>query len=223
MKRAGRGIPNDVAKAVKEALTKYPELVRQIPPSTILYRSQPSKYDDKPTNYKPDSDTRYADPGQEIGVCYLGCSERVAIAESFQPGQGTDNQAVPLTKLDTSSLHRLKPARILKMVDVAALANRTTNHKIRDLVQAKGQGAEGYELTREFSHACMQQGDEIDGLIYPSAVYTVAGSMEACNLVLFERRGVQVEPIDYTPVTEVVLSNDETAEEFLESLGVVLV
>lgn len=223
MNETGTKKNNDVAKPVGETLTKYPELVKKILLDTELYRAQPSKYDDNPINYKSDSDTRYADPDHKVGVYYLGCSDKVAVAESFQPGQGVDNQAVPLKKLDTSSLHRLKPARILNVVDVAGLANRTMSHKLRDLVQARGQGDEGYELTRNFSQACMQHSEEIDGLLYPSAVFSVTGSMEGCNLVLFDGRGTQVEPVDHKPVAGAVLSGGETTEEFLESLGVVLV
>jgi hypothetical protein len=221
MSGAGKKKSNDVAKQVSETLKKYPDLVQEI--EIPLYRTQPSKYDANPINYKADSDTRYADPDQEIGVFYLGCSDKVAVAESFQPGQGVDNQAVPVSKLDTSSLHQLKPLRPLNLVDVAGLANRSTNHKLRDLVEAKGQGAEGYELTREFSQACMQQGKTIDGLLYYSAVYSVTGSMDGCNVVLFDGRGPQVEPVDFKPVAGAVLSGDETTEDFLESLGVVLV
>ncbi len=222
MSKAVKKSENDVAKDVEDTLTKYPRLVKQIPEGTILHRVQPSKYDSNPINYRPDSDTRYADPDQQVGVYYLGFSEEVAVAESFQPGQGTDNQPVRLSRLEQSSLHQLKTARTLNVVDVAGLANRATHHKLRDIVQAKGQGKEGYTLPRQLSQACMQQGTEIDGLLYPSAVYTVTGSMDGCNLVLFEGRDTQVEPIDYKPVTEVEFSNGETPVEFLDSLGVPL-
>lgn len=213
---------NDVPKQAVETLTKYPELVREIAAGVILHRKQPSEHDANPVHYKPDSDTRYADPEQKVGVMYLGFSKEVALAESFQAGQGVDDQPVTLSALEMSSLHQLKTARILNVVDVAGLANRATHHKLRDIVQAKGQGKEGYALTRQFSQACMQLGKEIDGLLYPSAVYSVTGSMDGCNLVLFAERGTQVEPIDYTPVTKVILSNGETAIEFLDSLGVSL-
>lgn len=213
---------NDVVKQVVDTLKKYPELVRQIPEGTVLHRIQGSKYDADPINYKPDSDTRYADPEQQVGVYYVGFSQEVAVAESFQPGQGVDDQPVRYSKLAQSSLHQLKAARILNVVDVAGLTNRATHHKIRDIVQAKGQGKEGYALTRQISQACMLQGKDIDGLLYQSAVYTVTGSMDGCNLVLFAERDTQVESIDYKPVTEVKLSNGETPTEFLDSLGVAL-
>lgn len=222
MKTAGKKRKNDVAKPVAETLDRYPELFRQIPKETLLHRTQPSEYDANPIYYKPDSDTRYADPDQQTGVIYLGLSAEVAVAESFQPGQGVDDQAVSLSKLKQSSMHKLKAARDLNVVDVAALANRATHHKIRDLVQAKGQGREGYALTQEISHACMHMGKKIDGLLYPSSVYTVTGSMDGCNLVLFAERDTQLEPIDYKPVLEVELSNGETSVEFLDSLGVAL-
>ena len=222
MNAAVKKYENDVVKQVVDTLKKYPELVRQIPEGTVLHRIQGSKHDANPINYKPDSDTRYADPDQQVGVYYVGFSQEVAVAESFQPGQGVDDQPVRHSKLEQSSLHQLKAARILNVVDVAGLTNRATHHKIRDIVQAKGQGKEWYALTRQISQACMLQGKEIDGLLYQSAVYTVTGSMDGCNLVLFAERGTQVEPIDYKPVTEVELSNGETPVEFLDSLGVAL-
>ncbi|MCA4962123.1 RES family NAD+ phosphorylase [Pseudomonas sp. Y24-6] len=213
---------SDVPNQAAETLTKYPELVREIASDVILHRKQPSEHDDSPVYYNPDSDTRYSDPEKKVGVMYLGFSKEVALAESFQAGQGVDDQPVTLSALESSSLHQLKPARILNVVDVAGLANRATHHKLRDIVQAKGQGKEGYALTQEFSGACMQLGMKIDGILYPSAVYSVTGTMDGCNLVLFAGRGTQVEPIDHIPVTKVVLSNGETAIEFLDSLGVAL-
>ncbi|BBH47961.1 RES family NAD+ phosphorylase [Pseudomonas sp. KU43P] len=212
---------NDVAGPVLETLRKYPDLIRQIAAGTALHRVQPSRYDDNPVNYRADSDTRYADPAKQIGVYYLGFTAAVAVAETFQPGQGVDDQPVRLSRLEASSLHQLKAARTLKVVDVAALANRATHHKVRDIVQAKGQGRQGYALTQKFSQACMHQG-EIDGLLYQSAVYTVTGTMEGCNLVLFEGRPTQVNAINHQRVMEAVLSNGETAVEFLDSLGVAL-
>lgn len=130
---------------------------------------------------------------------------------------------MPQALLDSSSIHRYETVRTLKVVDVGVLANRTTNNKLRDLVQARGQGAEGYKLTRDLSRMCMQEDEKIDGLLYLSAVYSVSGSMVSCNLVLFDKRETQVKPIDYKPVAGVVFSDGETTEEFLESLGVVLV
>lgn len=211
------------ADTLAEHLSRHKDLTRTIPKDTELHRTQPSKYDATPINYKTDSDTRYADPEQKTGVFYLGFSEKVAIAESFQSGQGVDNQAVLQAVLDASSLHRYTTTRPLNLVDVGVLANRITNDKLRDLVQAKGQGAQGYKLTRALSQMCMQQGKQIDGLLYPSAVYSVSGSMVSCNLVLFSGRGTQVAPVDYKPVAGALLSDDETSEEFLESLGIVLV
>ncbi|MFJ4155795.1 RES domain-containing protein [Pseudomonas sp. NPDC089752] len=147
----------EIAGQVLEALNKYPELIRRILTDTSLHRVQPSRYDANPINYRADSDTRYADPAKRIGVYYLGFTEEVAVAESFQPGQGVDDQAVRLSYLEQTSLHLLKAARDLQVVDVAALANRATHHKLRDIVQAKGQGRLGYALTQQFSQACMQR------------------------------------------------------------------
>jgi len=63
---------------------------------------------------------------------------------------------------------------------------------------------------------------EIDGLLYQSAVYTVTGSMNGCNVVLFEGRTLQVLAMSHRLVVEAVLSNGQTAIEFLDSLGVAL-
>jgi len=63
---------------------------------------------------------------------------------------------------------------------------------------------------------------EIDGLLYQSAVYTVTGSMNGCNVVLFEGRTLQVLAMSHRLVLEAVLSNGQTAIEFLDSLGVAL-
>jgi len=212
---------NEVAGPVLETLEKYPDLVRKIPAGTLLHRVQPSRYDDNPINYRADSDTRYADPAKQVGVYYLGFTEEVAVAETFQAGQGVDDQPVRLSQLEAASLHQLKAARKLNVVDVAALANRATHHKVRDIVQAKGQGRQGYALTQKLSQVCMHRG-EIDGLLYQSAVYTVTGSMNGCNLVLFEGRPTQVKAVSHRLVIEAVLSNGETAVEFLDSLGIAL-
>ena len=210
---------SQIADQVQEALNKHQALFRLIPAGTFLYRVQPSRHDANPVNYRADSDTRYADPARQVGVYYLGFTEEVAIAESFQPGQGIDGQPVRLSHLEQTSLHLLKTARELCVVDVAALANRTTHHKIRDIVQAKGQGREGYALTQEISQACMHH-RSVDGLLYQSAVYTITGSMKGCNVVLFEGRSKQVEAISHQPVMAAVLANGETVIEFLDSLGV---
>jgi len=212
---------SEIADQVLDALNKYPELLRQLSADIFLYRIQPSRYDANPVNYRADSDTRYADPAKQVGVYYLGFSEEVAVAESFQPGQGIDDQPVRLSQLEQTSLHLLKTARKLCVVDVAALANRATHHKIRDIVQAKGQGREGYALTQKISQACMHH-DRVDGLLYQSAVYTVTGSMQGCNVVLFEGRSKQVKAISHQPVMAAVLAHGETVIEFLDSLGVAL-
>jgi len=212
---------NEITDQVLDALNKYPELLKQLPANTFLHRVQPCRYDANPVNYRADSDTRYADPSKRVGVYYLGCSAEVAVAESFQPGQGVDDQPVRFSQLQQASLHLLKAARKLCLVDVAALANRATHHKIRDIVQAKGQGKEGYALTRKISQVCMSQ-DHVDGLLYLSAVYTVTGAMEGCNIVLFEGRSTQIQAISHQPVSIAVLPNGETVVEFLCSLGVAL-
>lgn len=211
-----------VITQVLDALDNFPFLIKNIPKSALLHRIQDSRYDASPVHYKADSDSRFADPDQKVGVYYLGLSAEVAVAESFQSGHGVDDQAVCLSRLVNSSLHRLKTSRTLRVVDVVGLANRSTNHKLKDLVQAKGQGRQGYSLTRRFSKACMGYGESIDGILYPSAVYTETGTLSGCNIVLFEGRGIQVKPVSHRPLLEVQLSNGQTPLTFLESMGVVL-
>ena len=206
---------------VKEILGNIPNVIRKFPEKTALSRVQPSKYDDEPRNYRKDSDTRFADPDKKVGVFYAEFSDAVAIAESFQPGQGVDNQAVDYSMLEQSSLHQLEMARELKLVDLSKLATRV-GFKLRDVVQAKGQGREGYMPTRALSQACMQYGEEIDGLIYESAVYSSAGTLEGCNVVLFEGRGTQVKPVSHKSLLEVELPTGETVVQLLENLGVIL-
>ncbi|MBB3272245.1 hypothetical protein FHW75_003436 [Pseudomonas sp. OG7] len=67
----------------------------------------------------------------------------------------------------------------------------------------------------------MSQG-QVDGLLYPSAVYSVTGSMDGCNIVLFQGRSIQIEAIRHQAVSLAVLQNGETVVEFLYSLGVAL-
>lgn len=223
MKKSRAENENDVANPVTEKLAKYPEVIRTFSMGTDLYRVQPSEFDASPVHYKADSDTRYAHPQQKTGVCYFGFSEEVAVAESFQSGQGVDNQAVPYSKLEQSSLHLLRTTRDLHLVDVVALANRSTPPlKLRHLVESKGQGKEGYVATRGLSGACMAAEPKVDGLLYPSAVFTVTGSLNGCNIVLFADRGTQVEPISHQLILETELSTGDTALELLESLGVVI-
>lgn len=49
-------------------------------------------------------------------------------------------------KLEQTSLHQLVVVRDLKLVDLPMLAN-LTGLKLRDVVQAKGQGSRGYDST----------------------------------------------------------------------------
>lgn len=222
MKKSRVENENDVNKLVTDTLAKYPDLIQTLSMGTGLFRVQPSEFDESPAHYNADSDTRFAHPQRKIGVCYLGLSDAVAVAESFQSGQGVDNQAVPYSKLEQSSLHLLNASRDLRLVDAAALANRATHQKLRDLVAAKGQGREGYIATQALSGACMAIEPKVDGLLYHSAVYTVTGSLNGCNVVLFADRGTQVEPVSHQPILKAELSTGETALELLESLGEVI-
>ncbi len=213
---------SEVGKLVREVVESHAEATHILPEGTKLYRCQPSRYDENPINYRANSDTRYADPDQKVGVYYLGLSKTVAVAESYQSGQGVDTQAVKLSTLEQSSLHELVTVRPLTLIDVGPLANRAKHLKLRHLVDAKGQGREGYKETRELAKACMELGEDVDGVLYPSAVYTKSGSMASCNVVLFDGRMPQVESVSFEAVLTAKLETDELASEFLAASGVVI-
>lgn len=221
MAKDGKKKGIEVGKLVRETVEKHPEVMHTVPAAELQYRCQSRKYDHNPANYGY-SDSRYAHPDRTVGVLYLGFSKEVALAETFQPGQGSDNQAVAASKLEQSSLHRLETTRPLRVVDAGLLANKATHHRLQDLIQAKGEGSEGYKLTQELSAACMDLGRDVDGILYPSSVYAKTGSLEGCNLVLFDGRGPQVKPVDHEAVMDVELPTGKGAVEFLESQGVVV-
>ncbi|WP_462401805.1 RES family NAD+ phosphorylase [Pseudomonas sp. Marseille-QA0332] len=210
---------DDVNELIVNVITTAPSVLRTIQRDTQLYRVQKSKRDSSPIHYERASDSRYADPAQRIGVKYLAGSDMVAIAESFQ-GDNRDQRSVQASDMAQKSLHCLQAARDLRVVDVTVLAARSTNSPLYAMVKTRYDN--GYELTRQLSHACMQLTD-IDGLIYPSAVLSPAGLFEGCNLVLFENRQAQLRPVHYLPVLEVELSTGETAKELLNALGVTIV
>jgi hypothetical protein len=210
---------NDVTDLVLNALKKNPSIMRTVSEGTELHRVQDATHDASPIHYARVSDTRYADPDQAIGVKYVAGSDVVAIAESFQ-GTGQDQRTVEASLLASKSIHRLKAVRDLKLVDVTVLAARSTKSPLHAMVNSRYD--DGYDLPRQLSQACMQIPD-VDGLIYPSAVLSPAGTFAGCNLVLFEHRPAQVLPLDYQPVLEVELSTGETAKELLDDLGVTLV
>ncbi|MFJ2333643.1 RES domain-containing protein [Pseudomonas helleri] len=120
-----------------------------------------------------------------------------------------------LASLNERSIHRVETTKELKLVDLGALAPRL-GFKTRHVVQARGKEGEGYALPQALSKACMDLG--YDGVVYNSAVYCPAGSLDGTNVVLFEGRGTQVKRISLKPVNTLLLWDRETVAEFLESL-----
>ena len=114
-----------------------------------------------PVFYNRDSDTRYGDPAKEIGVCYVAGSSKVAIAETFQHGPDGPGSSVLMKDIMDRSLHQLKAARPLNVIDVGQLS-AYAGRKLRDIVQAKGQGSEGYDLTQMLSAMSMRYSPEIE-------------------------------------------------------------
>lgn len=202
---------------IKAALSKHPEVIVEIEQGTLVSRVQPTEFDD-PIFYNPNSDTRYGDQKKEIGVCYVAGSSEVAIAETFQHGPDGPGTPVLIKDIEERSLHQLITARPLKVVDVGRLAARA-GKKLRHIVEAKGQGSEGYALTQLVSAVSMRHSDEIDGLIYTSTVFPAAVSLVGCNLVLFGGRETQLVAESAAPLAEVLLVSGETAVEFLVSLS----
>lgn len=172
-------------------------------------------------NSKPDSNSRYAHLFRKVGVLYVALSSELAIAETLQHGQAGPGSPVSVSEIEARSLHQLQTVRPLKLVDVGLLT-AGAGFKPRDVVQAKGQGSEGYLLTQMISTVCMEHSQEIDGLYYGSSVYAPTGSSQGCNVVLFEGRDPQVVAFGAQPLMEAVLPNGSTAIEFLLDLNLVV-
>ncbi|WP_455921437.1 RES family NAD+ phosphorylase [Pseudomonas putida] len=169
--------------------------------------------------YHPGSISRYSDPEQEVGVCYVAGSPEVAIAETFQSGREGHGSPVLVAEIRNASLHRLETARPLKLVDVQRLSSYLGG-KLGAITEARGQGESGYSVTQQLSGICMRSDSEIDGLIYSSVAYGRALSMEGHNLVLFEGRSTQLQAISALPVASVMLPGNITALELLLRLKV---
>ena len=203
---------------IQSVISKHPEVVVEIATNTQLCRVQPTRHKD-PIFYNKDSDSRYGDAYKEIGVCYVAGSSEVAIAETFQHGADGPDSPVLLVEIEERSLHQLKAARPLRVIDVARAA-AFGGRKLRHLVEAKGQGSEGYSLTQTLSAAIMRHEGEFDGLLYTSTVFPAAASMEGCNLVLFGGREIQLKPESSEPLAQAELASGKTAIEFLLDLNV---
>lgn len=204
---------------LKAILESSPVVVRIMPEGTLFARAQDSEHDAEPRFYNKQSDSRFGSADLPVGILYLGFSDTVAVAEVFQPLG--DDTPVAYAKLQQSSLHQLVAVRDLRLIDLPMLAN-LAGLKLRDIVQAKGQGFEGYGPTRALSKLCMECGAQIDGLLYTSSVYSPAGTLEGCNAALFDERGKQVQRVSHQPLLNARLSNGKTAVKHLQDLGVSL-
>jgi hypothetical protein len=214
----GENTKNLNDETIKAIILKHPEVVRVIEEGTLLGRVQPTRHEN-PAFYNTDSDSRYGDLRKEIGVCYVAGSSEVAIAETFQHGAEGPSSPVLLTEIQERSIHQLRAARPLRLIDVARLA-AFGGQKLRQLVEAKGQGSEGYLLTQALSTAIMRDLGMFDGLLYTSAVFPAAASIEGCNLVLFGGRETQLVSISSNPLMDFELASGKTAIEFLLDLNV---
>ena len=210
----------DVEKGVQSALLKHPEVFVEIEEGSPLYRAQATRHKNPIFyNKREDSDSRYRDSTREIGVAYVATIPEVAIAETFQHGVGGPGAPVLMSDIQDTSVYQMAAARKLRLVDVGMANAFIGGRKLRDLVEAKGQGSDGYVLTQALSSAIMRYSEEIDGLLYNSHVFPAAAN-DGWNIVLFERETAQLVPVSSKPLTEVELANGQTAIEFLLDLNV---
>lgn len=218
--KGGKTTQDDVDQLIQSALSDHPLPLSVIDQGKIVFRVQPSDKTD-PVFYNRSSNSRYGDKNQETGVCYVAGSGEVAVAETLQHGRKGPGTRVLQSEIESKSLHQMKTARDLNVVDAARLA-ANSGRKLSDIVASKGQGSKGYTLSQAISAACMKQGLDVDGIIYPSRVYPITGVFEGCNLALFEGRETQLIPDGDTPLVEVELSTGETIGELLIRLKVVV-
>lgn len=204
---------------IQSEIALHPELIVKVDKDFVVSRAQPKEYDADPPFYNPASDSRYGDLLKEIGVWYVAGSREVAIAETFQHGRAGPGNPVLRGEIEGCSLHQLKTARVLKLVNVERLSTYMGG-KLRDLVKAKGQGSEGYLRTQMLSAAIMRLDSKVDGLYYGSTVFPSPGSWDGCNFALFNEGTPQLSPVSILPLPEVLLASDETAIELLVSLKV---
>lgn len=206
----------DVDVGFGSVALKHPEIFTAWKKGARLARTQATRYPN-PMFYNKNSDSRFGDLKKELGVCYVATSNEVAIAETFQHGSGGPGTPVLISDIQRMSVHQFATARRLRLVDVAK-ASAFMGYKLRDLVEAQGQGSEGYLLPQTLSAAIMRHGEDIDGLLYTSQVFPSA-SNDSC-IVLFERKKPQLVLVSSGPLVELELTNGQTAVEFLRDLKV---
>lgn len=205
-------------QAIETAIARHGLPTRHITRATRVYRVQHESFAN-PTHYNRSSDTRYGDPLKAIGVCYVALSDIVAVAETLQHGRAGAASPVLCSEIATLALHELETVRELVVVDAGALA-RNAGKRLKSIVASKGQGSEGYLYTQLLSDVVMRHATQVDGMLYPSQVYPITGSLEGCNLVLFEGRGVQLASMRRQALEALLLSTDETVGEALYRMQV---
>lgn len=200
-------------QSIEAAIATHGLPTRSIGQATRLYRVQHASFD-SPLYYNRHSDTRYGDPQHIIGVCYVALSDIVAVAETLQHGRAGFASPVLRSEIAALALHQMEAVRKIRVVDAGVLA-RNAGKRLKSIVASKGQGSEGYRYTQVLSDVVMRHAAQVDGILYPSQVYPISGSLDGCNLVLFEGRGVQLAAVWRLPLEELLLSTDETVGEAL--------
>ncbi len=205
-------------QALQSALKKHELPTVEVLKGRCFFRLQLSVYT-SPIFYNRDSDSRYGDGKKERGVFYVAGSDVVAVAEALQKGRGGPGTPVLISDLYEQTLHTLKSVRTLNVIDAAALA-RNSGKTLEAIVRHRGQSSEGYRYTQMLSALVMRHCAEVDGLVYPSRAYPISGSINGCNLVLFEGRSTQLVAVNHVPLMDTELSNGETAIELLARIQV---
>lgn len=200
-------------QVIENAIERHGLPTRRIAQATRVYRVQHQSFEN-PTFYNRNSDTRYGDPQKAVGVCYVAFSDIVEVAETLQHGRAGFASPVLRSEVAALALHELQTTRELLVVDAGALA-RNAGQRLKSIVASRGQGSEGYLYTQLLSEVVLRQNAQMDGMLYPSQVYPVTGSLDGCNLVLFEGRGAQLQGVRHQLLEALLLSTDETVGEAL--------
>jgi hypothetical protein len=195
------------------AIAKHGLPTVEIAQGRLFYRVQSSSFAN-PLFYNRDSPTRYGDIYKQLGVCYVAGSDLVAVAETLQVDQAFARSPLTRAVIESKTLHTLATSRTLRVVDVAVLA-RTGGKTLDALVGAPGEGGKGYAYTQMLSALVMRHPNRVDGLLYPSRAYAIAGSIRGCNLALFEGRANQLMAVNRVRLIETELGCGESIMEFL--------
>lgn len=209
---------DDVDQLIQAALSNHKVPYTVIKKGVTFYRVQPTARGRDSRYYNRSADSRYGDREETVGVCYVAGSGEAAAAETLQHGKTGPGNPVLQSEIESKSLHKLKTARKLKLVDAGVLA-ANSGYKLDAIVASKGQEASGYMLSQALSAACMQLAD-VDGIIYPSRVYPKTGGYAGCNLALFDGRKPQLVLDSDIRLVDHEFSTGETIGEMLIRLKV---